>query len=65
MTTQNISDVDFDVSESSAEYLRIKLTRATNEDEVIELREQLAIIEAKLLERHKRLVKEHNKKHGK
>lgn len=64
MTTQNITDVEFDVSESSAEYIRIKLARATDLDEVNELREQLAVLEAKLLERHKRLVDEHNKKHG-
>lgn len=55
--------IEFNVSESTAEYLRIRLTRATNEAEVLELREQLAAVEKELLKRHKELVKEHNKKH--
>ena len=55
--------IEFDVSDSTAEYLRIKLSRATDDVEVAELREQLAVIEKELLKRHKELVKEHNKKH--
>ena len=54
--------IEFNVSESSAEYTRIKLARATDEVEVAELREQLAFLEKELLKRHKELVKEHNKK---
>ena len=55
--------IEFNVSESTAEYLRIKLARATNDEEANELREQLATVEKELLKRHKELVKEHNKKH--
>ena len=54
--------IDFNISDSTAEYIRIKLTRATSNEEVRELREQLAIVEKELLKRHKELVKEHNKK---
>ena len=55
--------IEFNVSESTAEYLRIRLARATDEAEVLELREQLAVVEKELLKRHKELVKAHNKKH--
>ena len=55
--------IEFNVSESSAEYIRIKLSRATSDEEANELREQLAAVEKELLKRHKELVKAHNKKH--
>ena len=57
--------IEFNVSESSAEYIRIKLSRAKDDKEVAELREQLAFLEKELAKRHKELVKEHNKKHRK
>ena len=55
--------IEFNINESTAEYLRIKLARATDNDEATELREQLAAVEKELLKRHKELVKAHNKKH--
>lgn len=55
--------IEFDISESTAEYIRIQLTRATSDKEVQELREQLVSIEKELAKRHRELVKEHNTKH--
>lgn len=57
--------IEFNVSESSAEYIRIKLARATDEAEVAELRKQLEFLEKELAKRHKELVKEHNRKRRK
>jgi septum formation topological specificity factor MinE len=52
------------ISDSYAEYLRILLTRATDEKEVERLRDELTDVISKLYKQHKEKVREHGQRYN-
>lgn len=55
-------EIPNELTDADAEYTRIKLTRCTNDEEVDKYREQLRVIEERLLASHNKKLRNNNVK---